>query len=318
MKPPRPSAAPSGRLKISISSRVKIDRRDEAADDRAAPGRRVVGFRGRRCGASAPALWPRRGCGVWRAACGVDPAALGPLVLLAPLLLGLGHGSNLVGRGGQPPLDRVSGGVEAADRHVRGIAGEGRLGKEADQLRLERAGPERRGQLPDPLDDGRRAGPRAGRGRWSRPGRGRCESPRPIARTPARPPPDSRRPAATARAISTSALSSSRLKAASGGRAVTRVAPALGCGSGGAVVGAQLAALHPQPELGEAAVAEVGALGALGRGGQVAVEEDRDAERADPGGERLRPPPRPRRDRPASSQTSGQTSSAPTAGCRPR
>ncbi len=50
---------------------------------------------------------------------------------------------------------------------------------------------------------------------------------------------------------------------------------------GGTVVGPQLAALHPQPQLGEAAVAEVGALGALGAGRQLAVEEDGDAEAAD-------------------------------------
>ena len=75
------------------------------------------------------------------------------------------------------------------------------------------------------------------------------------------------------------------MKAASGGRAVTRVAPALRCGRSGPEVGAQLPRLHPQPELGQAAVAEVGALGAVGRGRQLAVEEDGDAEAADLGGD---------------------------------
>jgi hypothetical protein len=64
---------------------------------------------------------------------------------------------------------------------------------------------------------------------WARP----LESSKPIARTPAGPPPASRSPAATARATSTSPLSSSTLKAASGGRAVTRVAPPVRCGSSG-------------------------------------------------------------------------------------
>ena len=68
---------------------------------------------------------------------------------------------------------------------------------------------------------------------WVRPE----ESSRPIALTPAGPPPDSRRPAATAFATSTSELSSSTLNAASGGRAVTRVAPAVRCGSSGPASG---------------------------------------------------------------------------------
>ena len=49
----------------------------------------------------------------------------------------------------------------------------------------------------------------------------------------------------------------------------------------GAEVGPQLARLHPQPELAQAAVAEVGALGPAGVARQLAVEEDRDAEAAD-------------------------------------
>ncbi len=48
-----------------------------------------------------------------------------------------------------------------------------------------------------------------------------------------------------------------------------------------AEVGAQPPALHAQPELGQAAVAKVGALGVLGPAGQLAVEEDGDAEAAD-------------------------------------
>jgi len=39
----------------------------------------------------------------------------------------------------------------------------------------------------------------------------------------------------------------------------------------------QLAGLHPQPQLGEAAVAEIGALGAARLASQLAIEEDRHA-----------------------------------------
>ncbi len=85
-----------------------------------------------------------------------------------------------------------------------------------------------------------------------------------------------------------SPLSSSTLKAASGGRAVTRVAPARAVRQRRAEVRPQLAGLHPQPELGEAAVAEVGALGPAGVARQLAVEEDRDSEAADLRGDRDR------------------------------
>ncbi len=56
----------------------------------------------------------------------------------------------------------------------------------------------------------------------------------------------------------------------------------------GPVVGAQLTSLHPQPQLGQAAVSEVGALGVLGPARQLAVEEDRHAEPADLLGHRER------------------------------
>ena len=56
----------------------------------------------------------------------------------------------------------------------------------------------------------------------------------------------------------------------------------------GAEVGPQLARLHPPPELGQAAVAEVGALAAAGGAGQLAIEEDRQAEAADLGRDRDR------------------------------
>ena len=49
----------------------------------------------------------------------------------------------------------------------------------------------------------------------------------------------------------------------------------------GAAVWPQLAGLHPQPQLGQAAVTEVGALGTPRTARQLAVEEDRNAEPAD-------------------------------------
>ncbi len=54
-----------------------------------------------------------------------------------------------------------------------------------------------------------------------------------MARTPGRPPPDSRSDAAIRLATSTSAVTRSTLNATSGGRAATSVAPAVGCGSRG-------------------------------------------------------------------------------------
>jgi hypothetical protein len=51
-----------------------------------------------------------------------------------------------------------------------------------------------------------------------------------------------------------------------------------------AEVRSQLPRLHPQPELGQAAVAEVGALGPPRPARQLAIEEDRDAEAGDLGG----------------------------------
>ena len=80
-------------------------------------------------------------------------------------------------------------------------------------------------------------------------------------------------------------MSSSRLKAASGGRAVTRSAPALGCGSGGPKSGTQLAASHPPGERLEAAAAKPGALAALRRARELAVEEDGKPEARDLAGE---------------------------------
>ena len=196
------------------------------------------------------------------AAAGVDPPALGAALLAAALFLGLCHvpKSNR-SAAAEPPLDQVPRGVEAADRHVLRVAGERRRRDQPDQLRLQRPGAERRRQLAHRARPPCPAAPPAGRGRWSRPGRGRWRAASPIARTPRSPPPASRSPAATARATSRSPLSSSTLKAASGGRAVTRVAPARAVRQRGPEVGAQLARLHPQPQLRQAAVAEVGALG---------------------------------------------------------
>ena len=133
---------------------MKIDRGDEAAGDRAAPGRRRVDFGGRLCGRSGRGLSPPRGCaggrcGAWcrsgrpgcRGACGGASSSSGP-----------SRESTSVGEPPRPPLDHVPGGVEAADRHVLRVAGQGRRGDQADQLGLERAGAERRRQLPHPLD----------------------------------------------------------------------------------------------------------------------------------------------------------------------
>ena len=60
---------------------------------------------------------------------------------------------NLAARRRQPPLDHVALGVEAAHRHVGRVTGQGRLRDQADQLRLDRPGAERRRQVADPLDD---------------------------------------------------------------------------------------------------------------------------------------------------------------------
>ena len=164
-----------------------------------------------------------------RRALGVDAAALGAAVLAAALLLGLGHrleSSRSRAAGREPPLDHVRGRVEAADRHVLRVAGERRRRDQADQLGLDRPGAERRGQLAHRarrprqrhrervVDVGRDLGAAAARAAGRSPAR-------PAGRRPTR-----AAPAATARATSRSPLSSSTLKAASGGRAVTRVAPA--------------------------------------------------------------------------------------------
>ena len=148
---------------------------------------------------------------------------------------------------------------------------------------------------------------------WVRP----LESSSPIARTPGSPPPDSRRPAATARASSRSPLSSSTLKAASGGRAVTSVAPARAVRQARAEVRPQLARLHPQPELREPAVAEVGALGRARLPRQLPVEEDRDAEAADLRRDRDRLGARRHRGRPGRARPAGRRRGRRSPGERP-
>src|SRR6478672_7785634 len=90
---------------------------DEAADDRAAPGRRQVAPLGRFALGAGAGFRLGAGAGFGAAGIGVDAPALGAALLAAALLLGLGHGVNLVGRGRQPPLDQVLCRVEAAQRH---------------------------------------------------------------------------------------------------------------------------------------------------------------------------------------------------------
>ena len=116
---------------------------------------------------------------------------------------------------------------------------------QADDLAADHRGAELGGQRADPLDHRRQRD----RDRVVDVGRDLGAVAEVDRRSPARPPippPDSRSCGGDRdRATPTSSVSSSRLKAASGGRAVTSVAPAVGCGSAGPKSGAQLARAHP-------------------------------------------------------------------------
>ena len=213
---------------------------------------------------------------------------LGAAMLAAALSLRLRHRGTL--RATQRPIvvrARCSitcrRGVEAAQRDVGGQLAQRRLRDQADDLGRRPAARRGRRRARAPARSRRRAGPRPGRGRWSRPVRGRRGRRRSRARPPS-PPPDSRSSAATARATSTSPVSSSTLNAASGGRAVTSVAPAVGCGSAGPKSATSSPAAHPLGELGEPAARERRrARARLGSRGELAVEEDRHPEVADRG-----------------------------------
>src|SRR5215203_5902169 len=151
MKAPRARAEPTERPKSSRSRAKKMT----AATMPRTIALRQVGGASPRTGLRFCLLAAARA----GAALAVDPAALRPLVLLAALLLGLGHDPNLVGSGGRLPpgpldaaLDRVQVGIEAADRHVWRVAGQGGGGRQADQLGLDGPRIKRCGQLADPLD----------------------------------------------------------------------------------------------------------------------------------------------------------------------
>ena len=285
MKAPSASATPSGRLKISSSSTAKIT---AATRPRMIELRQVGGMspRGGRLAFGAGAGF-RLGAAAGRRSAvlvSMRPPWV-PRLLAAALLLGLGHGRNLVGRGRR---------AAARSRAARGRS---------------------RGSARPP---GSRPGPRPGSGRPAPP-RAAGRRAAPPARAPARPPRPAAPPSGSWTLVETWArpLRQQQADRPHAGQAAAGLAQAGGDGAGDLEVAAveldveggerraggdqggagapvrqaraevrpQLARLHPQPELGQAAVAEVGALGPLGPARQLAVEEDRDAEAADLGGD---------------------------------
>src|SRR5882757_1792214 len=180
----------------------------------------------------------------------------------------------------QPSLDHVLLGIEAADRHVGRVIDDRRHRDQADQLRLDRAGAERGRQPPHLLDHraerrrqrvvdvGRDLGPPAGEHQPDRP-----HPARPAARLAQLRRHRPRR--VQIGALELNVEGGERRPRGDQRRAPVRVRHRR------AEVGSQLAPLHPQPQLRQAAVAEVGALGAAGLAGQRAVEEDRHADPAD-------------------------------------
>ena len=119
---------------------------------------------------------------------------------------------------------------------------------------------------------------------WIRPGPSSIA----IARTPGGPPPDSRRPAAIA-VPSASVVPGAELEVEGGERRPRRDEDAAAgrVRDARAVVGGEIALAHPPGQLDVAATAKVGALAALRRARQLAVEEDRQGERAEPLGDRV-------------------------------
>ena len=289
------------------------------ADRRRAPGRRAV-----EPARSAAALRPGPRSGLLAGArarlaavAGVDPATLGSAVLAASLLPGLRHGRNLA-------VVAVSG--SRAGR-ARSPAGPGRSRESAPRRDSRRAPPRGSGRPTRPRPAGRRRRRPAPRPARPRRPAGRRAGSWTLVETWARPPertqpdrPHAGEPAARLAQLGgdrpgqrPSPPSSTTLKAASGGRAVTSVAPALGCGAGGPSRGPARRA----PSAVAAPPARRGgrrrARGAPGR--WPARRRRRPARRARRSPRRRRGPRRGRhRDRPGSSQTTGQTSRAPTQG----
>src|SRR5690349_592346 len=169
-------------------------------------------------------------------------------------------------------LDHLPRRIEVADRDVRRESSHSGLGHEAHHLGFDRAGAKRSCQLADALDDLRQ---RHGEGivdvgRDLDTAAGERQADRPhAAQSPTR--------LAQAGGHGTGDLGVAAVQLdVEGGKRWARGDKRHPSGPvrlGGAVVGAQLAALHPQPELGQAAVAEIGALGMLGATRQRAVHE---------------------------------------------
>ncbi len=312
MKAPRAIAAPIGRLKRTSRRTKKIP---AAIRPRTTELRQVGGASPRAAAGTARAsLGFRLLATAWAgAAFGIDPAALGAAVLATALLLGLGH--RLKSKV-EAALDRVQVRVEAANRHVLRVAGERRRRDQPDQLRLDAVG--------------RRAAPASSRTRsttrpsgiasgswtlvetWARP----LPSSSPIARTPGGPPPASRSPAATARAISRSPPVELDVEGGEGRAGGDQGGAGGRVGRGRPAVRSQLPRLHPQRRLVRPPLRKKARSRRSGsRRGRRRGRPERRARRS---GRRRRARPRRRAlPSPGSSQTSGQTSSAPTAGCRP-
>src|ERR1700709_2097087 len=132
MKAPSASEAPSGRLKSSsrIMKKMTAAVMPRMNELRQVGGRSAFAT-GLRLPPRARALASARLRGLGRGV-GVGAPAVGGAAFAGAFFLGLGHSRNLFGRGREPPLDQVPLGVEAADRHVRRVAGQSGGGGKAD------------------------------------------------------------------------------------------------------------------------------------------------------------------------------------------